>query len=157
MWACIATLIVLAAGLRLYRLSLQSLWFDEWIIYFGLSSASLTTYLLNLFIYLGEMAVTPIYLSLAYIVSVFSGGDIVALRMLSIVPGILSLILLYLVGRRLGGWHTGLVAVLCLALSPSISGTTRKYGRTAFCLCVACWRCSGLYIGGTTDGVNGSC
>ena len=118
MWACIATLIVLAAGLRLYRLSLQSLWFDEWIIYFGLSSASLTTYLRNLFIYLGEMAVTPIYLSLAYIVSVFSGGDIVALRMLSIVPGILSLILLYLVGRRLGGWHTGLVAVLCLALSP---------------------------------------
>lgn len=118
MWACIATLIVLAAGLRLYRLSLQSLWFDEWIIYFGLSSASLTTYLRNLFIYLGEMAVTPIYLSLAYIVSVFSGGNIVALRMLSIVPGILSLILLYLVGRRLGGWHTGLVAVLCLALSP---------------------------------------
>lgn len=110
--------VVLAAGLRLYRLSLQSLWFDEWIIYFGLSSSSLITYLRNLFVYLGEMAVTPIYLSLAYIVSVIFGEDIVALRTLSIVPGIFSVILLYLLSRRLGGRRAGLVAALCLALSP---------------------------------------
>ncbi len=111
-------LVLVAATLRIYRLSLQSMWFDEWLIYFGLSSNTLLDYFRNLFIYLAEMAITPIYFALAYTVSTFTDGSIIALRVASLVPGLISIVLLYLLGRRLGGHRAGIVASLCLALSP---------------------------------------
>lgn len=111
-------LVLIAATLRIHHLSLQSMWFDEWIIYFGLSSNTLLDYFRNLFIYLAEMAITPIYFVLAYTVSTLTDSSVIALRTVSLVPGLISIVLLYLLGRRLGGHRAGIVAALCLALSP---------------------------------------
>lgn len=111
-------LVLIAATLRIHHLSLQSMWFDEWSIYFGLSSNTLLDYFRNLFIYLAEMAITPIYFVLAYTVSTLTDSSVIALRTVSLVPGLISIVLLYLLGRRLGGHRAGIVAALCLALSP---------------------------------------
>ncbi len=104
--------------LRLYHLAQQSVWFDEWLFCVALPSTHITTFFRNLWLYVPEMAITPVYLSLAYAVSHIAGAEVLALRMLSLLPGMISIILIYVLGRRLGKARSGLVAAWCLALSP---------------------------------------
>jgi 4-amino-4-deoxy-L-arabinose transferase-like glycosyltransferase len=128
------TLLVTALGLRLIRLSFQPLWWDEgWSVFFATSDV-------GSLLRLTAVDIHPpfYYLVLRAWVALF-GPSPVALRLLSVLIGALSVPLLYATGRRLWGGNVGLMAALLLALSPwhvYYSQEVRMYGLVTL-LCLA--------------------
>ncbi|NLO32805.1 MAG: DUF2723 domain-containing protein [Candidatus Hydrogenedentes bacterium] len=109
---------IVAVAVRLFHISQQSIWFDEYLTYIALQSGSPLTCMYNLFFYVAEMAITPIYFLVSYSIAFISNNNIAALRIFNIITGLLSLTLLYFLVVRLSGHRAGLAAALCLTLSP---------------------------------------
>lgn len=111
-------ILLAALSLRLYHLSQQSLWFDEWLIYISLLCDNFTHCIYLFLILVPEMAITPLYLAASFLQSTIFGTQVPVLRLLSLIPGVLSVFFIFLLGRKIAGNRCGLIAALCLALSP---------------------------------------
>ncbi len=112
----LAAIVALAAFLRFYALSRESLWFDEafsasvadwdprWII-LKLTELGLRSTDRNVF-----------HLLLHYVL--LFGHNEMTVRAIPAVSGVLSVVALYALGKRLAGEATGLLAAFLLAISP---------------------------------------
>ncbi len=114
-----------AFGLRVGRLELQSLWYDEGSsVYLAKQSLrAITT---------GAAADIhpPLYYYLLHFWTSFAGQSEYAVRSLSVAAGTLVVALLFSLGRRLWGGRAGLFASACGAVSPLLvyySQETRMY------------------------------
>jgi 4-amino-4-deoxy-L-arabinose transferase-like glycosyltransferase len=126
LWA----LTLFAFLLRVYRLDFQPLWWDEgWTVYFATSDPSSM---------LARTAIDihpPFYYLVLHIWTLILGPGAVSVRLFSVVVGTLSVPLMFLVGRRLFGGETGIVAALVLAVAPFhiyYSQEARMYALVAF-------------------------
>ena len=122
-------ILILAAGLRLYRLDAQSFWNDEG------NSARIAERTLDLILEGAEGDIHPpgYYLLLHYWRAVFGQSEF-ALRSLSVVAGLALVAFTYLLGRHLFGEATGLTAAFLSAISPFAvyySQETRMYALLA--------------------------
>jgi 4-amino-4-deoxy-L-arabinose transferase-like glycosyltransferase len=124
--AFVSLITLLAFGLRAYRLNLQPLWWDEgYSLYF----ASMD---------LGAMVAgtagdihPPLYYTLLHFWISLLGSGAVAVRLLSVLAGTLTVPLFYLVGRRLVDGKVGMLASLVMAIAPFhiyYSQEVRMYG-----------------------------
>ena len=134
----VQALVVVALGLalRLAGLGAKSLWLDE---AFGarLAALDLPQLLVAARAYFGGLAY---YLQLHAWSRLLGRGE-ATLRLLSVLPSVLGLPLLYLIARRILGQREALVATLLLALSPLdiwYAQEARMYAQTTFLglLCV---------------------
>jgi 4-amino-4-deoxy-L-arabinose transferase-like glycosyltransferase len=135
-------ILLLGAFLRFYRLDAQSLWNDEG------NSARLAERPLGLIVEgaAGDIHPPGYYLLLHYWRAPFGQSEF-ALRSFSVVAGLALLLFTYLLGRRLFGESTGLMAALASAISPFAvyySQEARMYallaalaaGSTYFAICL---------------------
>ncbi|HEO72372.1 MAG TPA: hypothetical protein ENN80_14020, partial [Candidatus Hydrogenedentes bacterium] len=105
-----------ALFLRLWRLSAESAWWDEYTSLTHLGAPNLLTFLnLNRTL---DPATLPLYYAFEYLWARGITDSVLGIRMLSILLGMLAIPLVYLLGRRLYGPTAGIVAAACLALSP---------------------------------------
>ncbi|MBN1979141.1 MAG: glycosyltransferase family 39 protein [Anaerolineae bacterium] len=106
-------ILLLAASLRFYRLDAQSFWNDEG------NSARLSERTIGLIVEGTASDIHPpgYYLLLHYWRAVFGHSEF-ALRALSAVAGLALVLFTYLLGRRLFGQATGLMAAFLGAISP---------------------------------------
>jgi hypothetical protein len=106
-------LLLLAFGLRAYRLPAQSLWYDEGVSWYltRMSPPALTVWTAN-------DIQPPLYYYLLWLWVRLAGTSEYALRFLSIFFGVLTLPLLWVTARRLLGTRAAWLAALLLTLSP---------------------------------------
>lgn len=124
---------VLGTFLRFYHIGVKSLWIDE---AFSFRSAQLP--LSQIW---GAQALVepnpPLYYTLLKLWILFFGESEAALRSLSAVIGILTIPLIYVLGRSLGNQQLGLIAALLLAISPiNIQYSQEARGYTLLTLAV---------------------
>jgi len=105
--AAVAGLTALAAALRLYKLGEWSFWIDEAITYFRARD-------------LAELPVLrrSVSLVLTHLALQNLGGAEWVARLPSVVAGVITVPVLYWIGRRLFGLQVGLIGAGLLALSP---------------------------------------
>lgn len=114
--AALGALIILAVLLRAYKLGSQSAWWDDYNGLLNLEGKSLWTSLAMARRYNPHGA--PLYHVVQYFSTFIIGHSPIAQRWLSILFGIATIPLIYLLGRDTFGKKAGLIAVLCFALSP---------------------------------------
>ncbi|WP_293082221.1 MULTISPECIES: glycosyltransferase family 39 protein [unclassified Moorena] len=107
-WMPIGLILLVATGLYLYQLGTESLWYDE-LFSINKTQSGISLPPKNL--------TRPFYFMILYIWMQFSTST-VWLRGLSVIFGLGSVFLIYLLGRRLAGKPVGLIAALLLTLSP---------------------------------------
>jgi 4-amino-4-deoxy-L-arabinose transferase-like glycosyltransferase len=105
--------LLLALATRLFRLTGQSMWYDEG------NSVALAQRSLATIINSAAADIHPplYYIALSFWVNLFGTGEI-AVRLLSVVCGVALVYVTYLLGRRLFGATAGLAAAFLAALSP---------------------------------------
>ncbi len=114
--ACLAAIVALGLFMRLHRLGAESAWWDEFTSLTHLGAPSLWKFLmLNRTL---DPATLPLYYTLEYLWWHHVGASVYSLRLLSILLGLAGVPLLYVFGRDLFGKRAGLMAALCLAVSP---------------------------------------
>ncbi len=134
----LAGILILAAGLRFYRLTAQSLWNDEGtsVLLAGRSLSQITLSAA------ADIHPPLYYYLLHYWIALFGSGDAAA-RSLSALLGVGLVGLTFLLGRRLLGRAAGLLAALWLAASPYqvyYSQEARMY------MLLACLGTASLYL-----------
>ena len=112
----IVALVLLGVGLRAYRLDAQALWYDDYNGFICLEATDFSSYWDCVRHTHSEHM--PLYFLVEYLWAQCAGTSPAALRWLSILFGAVSIPLLYLLGRDIYGRRAGIVAALCLALSP---------------------------------------
>ena len=105
--------VVVGAGLRVYRAGGESLWLDE-----ACSVEAAVQPLSGIVAYTREDVHPPLYYFLLHYWIPIAGSSETALRMLSVVFSTLTILALYRLAAWLFGAPTGLVAALLLAVSP---------------------------------------
>lgn len=104
-----------AAALRLYRIQDEPVWFDEAVSTAALDQPSLGSFFEEF--RANDPTAMPLYFTLEYVVASVTGGGIVAVRVMSVALSLLTIFLVYLLGRHFFGGTAGLVAAALLALS----------------------------------------
>ncbi len=124
----------LGFALRTVRLEFQPLWWDEgWSLFFATRQFGTM---------LERTAVDihpPLYYALLTIWMQFAGKGVIAVRLLSVVIGTMTIPLLYALAKRLFGTRVALVSAFLLAIAPFhvyYSQEVRMYGLVTF-LCLA--------------------
>ena len=108
----VIAIVVLAAALRLFQLGTESYWLDE-IIMVRLTEEPFTALVQEL----QTTSRPPVYVLLGYVWTQLFGTSEAATRSLSTVAGILSVIVLYAIGKRLLGTRAALIGSLLMAIS----------------------------------------
>ena len=118
--AALALLLIVGLGvvLRVYRLGEQSIWLDEYIAVSNLDASDVWTDLWFMELMNPEQAAAPLYYIIQYFWAHLISDSLVGLRLLSILIGMMAVPLTYALGSYLYGRTAGLIAALCLALSP---------------------------------------
>lgn len=118
--AALALLLIVALGfvLRVYRLGDQSIWADEYGAVSNLDTPDVWTDLWFIELVNPEQAAAPLYYIIQYFWAHWVSDSLISLRLLSILLGMMAVPLTYVLGSYLYGRTAGLVAALCLALSP---------------------------------------
>jgi len=114
-WVGLGVIVLVGLLLRVYQLPNESAWADELYAVRPLGAPTLAEYIR--LERAGDTPMTPVYFTLAYYWSRLSSETVLSMRILSVLFGMLSLPLTFLVGRRLYGTHAGLIAALAHALS----------------------------------------
>ncbi len=129
-------LLVLAAFLRGYRLSEQSVWLDEFFSLAHRDAPSLSMFLTLLHFFTPDG--TPLGFTFIYLWGRLVGtGDILWLRLGVVLISLACIPLLYAIGRRVGGHRTGLIAAFLLAVSPMHVWTGQSLRPNVFVECAA--------------------
>jgi len=113
----LAIAITLAAALRGAGLPAESPWHDEVLSLRALDQPDLASFWEQLRAEDAVATLAPLYFTLEHLWSRVAGTDATNVRCLSILFSLLSLPVIYLIGRRLFGPVAGCVAALCLGLS----------------------------------------
>jgi len=121
--AVVLSILLLAAILRIYAISLYPLTGDE---YSSLAEAKLVGLNLNSIIYSGLM---HFWIRL--------GSSELWLRLPAAILGIATVVILFKLGEKLGGWRTGVVAGLLAATSPFNIYHSQEVRFYAFFMCAA--------------------
>ncbi len=111
--AVVAILLVVAAALRLYQLSSQSIWVDEMLT---LSSSGITAPLYPIDII--DNLHGPLHSIILFLWTKLAGESEFALRLPSVLFSVLSLIVIYRIILRLTDSGTAIVALALMAVSP---------------------------------------
>ena len=126
----VAVVVLLGGALRAYRLEDQALWIDEYGAAFRhLAAPDVRTHLI-LTGTLAEGQDSVVYHGLQYFWSRIAGRSVLALRLLPLTCGVLSVPLLYWIGCLVFDRRVGFLAALFLAISPEhifLSKTLRPY------------------------------
>lgn len=93
-WSALVGILLLAAGLRIYHINLQSLWIDEGFTW------NLTQYHDPLLILRLDVH-PPLYFMLMDLWVQITGTSVVAMRMFSVLPGLLSVAVVYQLAREI--------------------------------------------------------
>jgi 4-amino-4-deoxy-L-arabinose transferase-like glycosyltransferase len=113
-WGFLLLIVALAIATRFSTLAFQSLWLDE-AFTLAESGQPWSELIRDLF---DPHQAYPLYiLGMRLWYSLFGTSE-VALRLPSAIAGVCAVPALYLLGRRLFNWQTGMLAALLLALSP---------------------------------------
>jgi len=118
-------LFLLAATLRFYQLDAQSLWSDE-----GNSVAMAPRPALEIIQRTANDIHPPLYYLTLHGWSAFTGTSVIAVRSLSVIFGVITVILTALLGKRLFGWRVAFFAMLAATVAPfaiHYSQETRMY------------------------------
>jgi 4-amino-4-deoxy-L-arabinose transferase-like glycosyltransferase len=111
-WAPLALIVLLALGMRLWRLGDANLWWDEalaiWAVRKGFVGVTLWT---------ASDVHPPLYFWLLWGWVRLLGSSPFAMRTLSALLGTLTVFVLYHLGRLVGGRRVGLLSALLIALS----------------------------------------
>ncbi len=141
----IYAVVVLSALLRIFAIN-QSLWLDE-------ATTALTTKLSYFDIFTQFTPKDfhpPLYYFLMKFITSFSGSSEIALRLPSVVAGIATVFVVYLIGKKLFTKQIGIVAALLLSTSPLhiyYSQEARMYSITALLVSLVVY----FWIQATTD------
>ena len=112
----LAVWMLVALLLRLFHITQESLWWDEYTSHVYLGASSLAEFLsLNRTL---DPLTLPAYYSLEYLWTHYVHDSVLSLRLMSIGIGLATLPLVYALGRRFCGYRAGLVAAALLVLSP---------------------------------------
>jgi len=113
----ILTVLLVALALRTHNLAGESAWFDEIVSIEHLDAPNAVAFLQQ------ERAedppMLPVYFALEYAWSRLVSSSVLGLRVLSIVLGMLTLLLLYKLACDMYGRAAGTVAAMCCALCPA--------------------------------------
>jgi 4-amino-4-deoxy-L-arabinose transferase-like glycosyltransferase len=115
-WLVLLNITLLGLMLRLYRLDEQSVWFDELNSLLIDSTAGFSAFMRHIRMVSPDHV--PLYYVLMYLWGKYISLDPVTMRMVSIAFACATIPVVFLIGRRTFGVWAGLVAALCLALSP---------------------------------------
>ena len=133
-------ILVLAFVLRVMHLEKESIWWDEYATHVHRSAPTLKAFLANSRT-LDPMAL-PLYYSLEYGVARYFSANLLVLRAVSVFLGLLTIAMLYLLGKYLFDVRAGLVAAMLTALSPVHiyhSQGIRAYALFALLALLALW------------------
>ena len=109
-------ILLLASGLRFYGLSMQSMWNDE-LNSWGIATAgSGLSGVLEHIPREGVGVHPPGYYLVLHVTTQFLGESEWALRFPSAVAGVLSVLVVYLLGQKLYSWREGLISALMMAV-----------------------------------------
>jgi len=117
----ILSLIILAFALRVYQLDAKSIWFDE-SHSLNRASLDLPSIASGKQIW-GDRVIwdrthVPFYFFLLHFLIKLAGNSDFTLRFLSVIFGVLTMPLIYVMGKKLGHPHAGLWAALLATFSP---------------------------------------
>ncbi|MCV0429142.1 MAG: glycosyltransferase family 39 protein [Roseibium sp.] len=127
----VTLILAVAAALRLHDLDRTSLWYDE-AVSWSQSNGSLSALLASV----ATDNYPPLHNIILWLTIPIIGDGETALRLPSVLLGLLAIWLSYLVGKMLGGRITGLLAAALLAISPFhiwYSTEARMYALLAAC------------------------
>lgn len=107
---------VMAFGLRVYRIDETSVWFDEFNALLHDTNATFTQYM----DYVSTLNPDhlPLYFAFIFVWMKYLGGSVLGLRMVSITLGCLTIVPLYAFAGRIYSRKAGHIAGACLAMSP---------------------------------------
>jgi len=114
----ISFLFLIALLLRLYKITEQSLWHEEYIHIANIKICDLLTNIKLLFINVPEYGISPAGLILYYFWIRLLPDAIWIWRLLPITFGCLSVVIIYYLGREIKNWQVGFFASLLMAVSP---------------------------------------
>jgi len=112
----LACIVLLGLFLRIYRLSEYAVWADEYVTIAQVGAPDVASCLREQRV--KDVYMVPVYHVMQYYWARLVSDSVVGIRWLSILFGMLAIPLLYVFGRALYGRWSGLLAALCLALSP---------------------------------------
>ncbi len=114
----VTILIFIAIVLRVYRITEQSIWHEEFVYVANIQICDLWTNIKLLIVNVPEYGLSPGGLVLYYFWIRFFPDAIWVWRILPISFGIFSIVLLYYFGKWLKDWRIGFFAGLLMAISP---------------------------------------
>lgn len=130
--------VLLAFCLRTYRLDEQAAWTDDHGSVRNLAAPDLPSYLALKHIVSPEHSLSPLYYTIQFFYGKVFGADLAVLRLLPVMFSVLCVSALYRLGAYLYGPCAGLIAALCLALSPPHIwyGQELRQNSLLFLLCI---------------------
>ncbi len=135
LWWIIAAFL-LAAGVRLYALEMQSIWFDEgWSAHAAMQPTLIAA--AN-----ADATNPPLYYALVHIGAQFFGTSEFGLRFVSVVFGLIALAITYRLGHAAGGRQTAIGALWAAALMGALwwgAQEARMYSLLALLIAAAAW------------------
>ncbi len=111
----LVAILCVAAGLRLYRIQDEPVWYDEVVSTVAFDQPTLGTFFEKF--RSNDPTAVPFYFTLEYAFVRCTGGGVLAARILSVFLSLATIALLYSLGRYLFGGTAGLVAAALLTLS----------------------------------------
>jgi uncharacterized membrane protein len=149
-WPILILIIIFGSVLRLYQIGRESLWFDE---LFPLWASRLP--LRELLIEVPASGHPPLYYLIGHLVFAISTNDI-WIRMISLTAGIVTIPIMYLLGRELFSKKTGLWTASLAAASPILVWYSRE--ATDYSLLIALSAVSILFLARSVNrGGAGNC
>jgi len=137
----LVVILLLAAGLRLYRLDGESAFCDEVATVRLLEQPDLGSFL-RAYRLSGDIASPPAYLVAEYLWARVAGSSVYAVRLLSVLFGLASIVFVFLIGRDLFGAATGVGAALLAGVSMThlyYSQEIRAYALVMALASVSAW------------------
>ncbi len=128
-WLPISIILAIATVLFTYQLGREGLWIDELFSIRDASAGNIID------VYKGA-SIRPLYYVLLNIWMSFGSSD-AYLRSLSVIFALISIFLIYRLGRRLNGESTGLIAAALLALSPLFINHAQEVRMYALSVCMS--------------------
>ena len=111
--ASLIALLGIALSLRLYKIETESVWFDECVTYLALEKHLSPMDFFRAEAYY-DPATVPVYFGSAYVWYNLGFTSVLGMRVLSLIAGMTTIIVMYAFGRRLFGHMGGMTVALCM-------------------------------------------
>ncbi|MCC6153536.1 MAG: glycosyltransferase family 39 protein [Candidatus Hydrogenedentes bacterium] len=143
-------LLAVALGLRLYKIETESAWFDECVTYLELKKELSPLDFFRAEAYY-DPATVPVYFGSAYIWYNLGFTSVIGMRMLSLIAGMITIVVMYGFGRRLFGHVGGMTVALCMTAAKLQIYMSQEIRNYAFTLMLAAIAMYALHEAVTTN------